>query len=286
MRCKIFLFSCIIILSFAQCNYVKKRLRPDDTILAKVHDDYLYSSDIKGIVPVGTAREDSILIVKNFIENWARNRVELHYAEKNLSAEEKNFKKQLEDYRNSLIIYTYESRLIEQKLDTVVPIEEIEDYYQKNKQNFILREPIVKMVYVKIPKDSLKAAQLARKFLQPDTILNYDAFERFCLTRTSDYYISINNWFLFRDLQNMAPITTFNEELFLKSNRLIDLTDDQWRYLVRIYAYVTKDGISPLSMEIENIKNIILNTRKQELISKMRENLYEKALKNEDIEFY
>ncbi len=286
MRCKIFLFSCLMILCFAGCNYIKKKFRPDETILARVHDDYLYSSDIKGIVPEGTPREDSILIVKNFIENWVRNRVELHHAEKNLSADEKNFKEQLDDYRNSLIIYTYESHLIRQKLDTMVSIEEIEDYYRKNKQNFVLREPIVKMIYVKISKDSLRAAQLARKFLQPDTILDYDAFERFCLTRTSDYYISINNWFLFRDLQNMAPITTFNEELFLKNNRLIDLTDDQWRYLVRIYAYVTKDGISPLSMEMENIKNILLNTRKQELIRNMRENLYEKALKSDDIEFY
>ena len=95
-------------------------------------------------MPEGTPREDSILIVKNFIENLVRNRVELHHAEKNLSADEKNFKEQLDDYRNSLIIYTYESHLIRQKLDTMVSIEEIEDIIERTNKISFYESPLLK----------------------------------------------------------------------------------------------------------------------------------------------
>lgn len=64
----------------------------------------------------------------------------------------RDFIRQIEQYRNSLIIYAYESELVKQKLDTVVSQAEIESYYKS--QNFHLRENIVLASYVIISKDS------------------------------------------------------------------------------------------------------------------------------------
>jgi len=282
-------FFALLFLVFATltgCNYLRRKFHTDEPVLARAGNEYLYLSDIKGVVPKGTPPADSVLMVKNYIDMWLRNRVVLRYAEKNLDASEKDFSRQIEDYRNSLLIYTYETKLIRQKLDTVVSMQEIEEYYEKNKDIFKLRDNIVKMIYFRLSIDSVKAAQVARKMLEADTITNFDQLEQFCLRRTSAYVVSLNSWYSFSDLQKLAPIVTYNEELFLKNNRLIELTDDRWRYMIRIYSFLTREATSPLSFEIENIRTLILNSRKQALLNQMRNELYERALRKKEIEIF
>jgi len=268
------------------CRNFSHNMRKGEHALARVNNEYLYASELEGLVPIDTPPADSVAMVKNYVENWVKNRVVLQQAEKNLSVAQKDFSKQLQDYRNSLVIYTYETELIAQRLDTVVRQKEIEEYHQNNRGNFVLRDNIVRMVYIKIHKDSVKPAKIARQFLETDSIRDYDSFEKFCLTRTAAYQVSIKNWYLFRDLIQLAPLTTYNEELFLKNNRLIDLTDDQWRYIIRIYDFMTKDAVSPISLEMDNIRAIILNARKLELVKKMRQQALEQAVKNKNIEIF
>ncbi len=44
--------------------------------------------------------------------------------------------------------------------------------------------------------------------------------------------------------------------------------------------------MSPLEFETDNIRNIIINKRKLELINKMENDVYQKARNEEDIEIY
>jgi len=57
-------------------------------------------------------------------------------------------------------------------------------------------------------------------------------------------------------------------------------------YIVRFKDFRIKETISPLSLERDRIRNIILNKRKMELINKMREDLYNNALKKRDFEIF
>ena len=123
----------VLPLFFQQCNYFKsdKKEKP----LARVYDEYLYSSDLKSLFPKKTSKADSIAFLNNYINSWVHNRLELKTAEKNLTANQKDFEKQLTEYRNSLIIYTYESELIRQKLSENITDDAITNYYNKN--NFL-----------------------------------------------------------------------------------------------------------------------------------------------------
>ena len=122
--------------------------------MAKVYDDYLYESDIKGLVSSGTLPKDSLVITRSFIESWVRQRLIIQQAEKNLTSAQMDFTKQLENYKNSLTIYAYENALIQQKLDTLITEEETENYYDANQQNFLLKDNIVQVQYVKLPLKS------------------------------------------------------------------------------------------------------------------------------------
>ena len=141
----------LALLMLVGCDYFGKNT--NEVVVAECYGTYLYASDLKGIVPEGTNPFDSLQRVNDFIDSWIMRRILIHQAENNLNKEELDLKKQLDEYRNSLVLYAYETQLINQKLDTVVSGDEIEAYYEQNKANFQLRNTMVQAVYVILKED-------------------------------------------------------------------------------------------------------------------------------------
>ncbi|MBU1009550.1 MAG: hypothetical protein KKD74_05390 [Bacteroidetes bacterium] len=254
-------------------------------VLAKIYGTYLYESDLAGVVPTGTSTNDSMMLVKNFIDKWLEKRMLIRQAERNLTPGQTDFSKKMEDYRNSLIIYTYETELISQKLDTIVDESEIERYYNENKTNFELKYNIVKVVYVILPTDS-KAVNQFRKLLKNRTVLNIDSLNTLAQRHAIAYYLDEENWIKFDDLLLQIPLVAYNQEVFLNNNRFVEFVDEPFVYLVLFRDFMMRESISPLEFEHDHIMNIILNKRKQDLIKQMHADVYEQALRNKDFELY
>jgi hypothetical protein len=272
----------ILVLLFGCSGFFKKKT---ERTLAKVYDDYLYESDLKGVIPHGTNANDSITLAKNYIETWVHQRLIIHQAEKNLTSDQMDFSQQLENYRNSLITFAYENELVRQKLDTLVSDEDVENYYTTNQQNFLLKDNIVQIQYVKLPLKSTHIKQF-KKLLNANSSSAKTEFAEECEKYAADYFLDDQNWLLFNDLLKQIPIKTYNQEEFLKNHRDLEYQDSLYTYLVRFRDFKIKESISPLSFEKERIKNIILNKRKIDLIQKMHNDIYEKALKNVDFEIF
>ena len=102
-------------------------------------------------MPVGISSTDSASVVKDFIEKWIRNQLLLNKAEINLTEGEKDVQAQIENYRSSLLIYAYQQSYLRQELDTLVGDQEIENYYKENQSNFVLGEPLMKGLFIKLP---------------------------------------------------------------------------------------------------------------------------------------
>jgi hypothetical protein len=120
----------MLVLALFSCQNSKNG--KDDKPVAAIYDKVLYQSDLQGIMYDGISTNDSLVRTKVFIDNWIRRQLLIHQAENNLDKSELDCVKEMEDYRNSLIIYKYESMLIAQNLDTVVSDEEIEKYLKDN----------------------------------------------------------------------------------------------------------------------------------------------------------
>lgn len=259
----------------------------DDTVLARVHDVYLYGSDIEGIVPNNSSASDSLTIVKSFINNWIRQQLIVLQAESNLNEKEKDFNRQLESYRNSLITYKYESLLVQQNLDTIVEDEEIEKYYEEHKNNFHLKSNIVKVHYVKIDLNSPYKNRIKRLIQRRDTNhILLDSLRYYCEYDALDFILASDRWILFDDLVKLAPIETYNQEVYLQNNTFVELTDDPIQYYINFMDFSIKDELSPLGFEKDNIKRLILNRRKGELITKMHNDIFVQALNNNAIEIF
>ncbi|MBK9290034.1 MAG: hypothetical protein IPM52_00125 [Bacteroidetes bacterium] len=254
-------------------------------VVARVHNKYLYEADIQGVVPAGTSRKDSVVLVQNYIDSWVRKQLLIRQAERNLSPKEQDFSKQLEEYRNSLLIFAYESALINQKLDTVVTDREIEEYYNLNKRSFELKYNIVKVVYVVLPVDSEEITRFRKLLSDRDTILSAQV-ELLARQHAYSYFVGDETWVRFDDLLAQLPIETYNQELFLRNNRFIEIKDDPFIYLIRFKDFLITESIPPLEVEYDNIRNIILNKRRQDLIRSMHQQIYDQALRDRAFEVY
>ncbi len=284
---KVFLVTGVLLpflLLHSSCNFFNDEENKKD-IIVRAFDKYLYRSDLKGLLPAGTTPQDSIAILQNFIDNWIRQQVILNKAENNLSDDQKNVEKQLADYRNSLITFAYEKELVDQKLDTVVSLQEIEGYYKNNPDNFELKDNIIKVLYLKVEKNAPKIEKV-RQWYKSNNPKDLALLEEYCHQYAINFFLDENTWLLFDDLLKEIPIKTYDKEQYLKNNRFIEIADSSTVYFVNIKGFKVKDGLSPLSFEKENIQNIILNQRKLKLIQEMEKKTYLEALNNKDFEIY
>jgi hypothetical protein len=279
----VFLFILIKVLVFPGCD--RTAFNNADRILARVYNEYLYYSDIQDLVPDGTSPSDSLIITQNYINNWVRNQIMLFHAESNLSDEQKDFSRQLRDYRNSLIIYKYESELINQNLDTIIEPEEIETFYNQNKSNFKLNENIVQIIYAKVNEESPGRNKI-RQLVQSGKEEERDSLEFYAIRYADDYGISDREWITFDELVSKVPINVKQPEAFLTKNTYLQHYEKPDWYYLHILNYNLADSISPLAIEEKKIRSIIINKRKKQLINEMQQELYDKAFQENNFEFY
>lgn len=284
-----FRFSFILILKYSffaviaiasACSYFQRHA--DDNIIARAYDDILTNYDIIGLVPSGTAPKDSAEIVRNYIENWLRQKAIIHKAEKNLNNEQKDFSKQLEDYRNSLIIYTFENELIRQKLDTNITDSDIEDFYNNNSEEFGLKENIVRVVYVKT-FISDPANKKLRYLYKSDRETDKQLLMEISAKSAVNSFLDDEKWLYFKDLLKEIPIETYDQDSYIRNHRYIEFQDSVYSYFINIKGFRIKEGIAPLNLVRDNIRSLIINQRKINLVKQMEDDVYNSALKKGDL---
>lgn len=277
------LIGIVSLLLLISCDFFENKSK--EVIVAECYGNYLYESDLIGIVPPHTSVLDSIQHTVSFIDSWIMRQILIHQAENNLNKDELNLKKQMEEYRNSLIIYAYESHLINQKLDTIVSPNQISDYYEQNKENFQLRNTMVKVAYVILNEDCAQKPAFQKMMSDHDTLMLQN-IELLANQYAVKSYLDVDHWIRLDELTCTIPFEILNAESFLRKNKFISFDMNEYSYMVRFLDYALEESISPLELEVDNIKSIILTMRKQNMIDKMKTSLYEKAKKEHAFEVY
>lgn len=253
--------------------------------IARVFDKKLYPEDIRLILPKGTTPKDSELFVKSYIQQWITNELILHQAETNLPADDKDLQKEIDEYRKNLLVYRYETELVHQKLDTAVGQQDIEAYYKEHEQNFMLKDNIVKVTYVKVNKKTPNADKVKKWYTSTDA-KDKESLKKYCIQFADNFFLDDNTWLLLDDVMKEIPLHDYNPELFLKTSRQIELSDTVFNYYLNIKEFKIKNNPSPLSFEKENIRQIIINKRKLSLIEDMKHSVFSEAKENNNFEVY
>lgn len=272
------------VLLLSSCGLGKKK-RNEESPVAKVGAKTLYLSDVSNLVQKGTSPEDSVTIVRSYIEKWIRTQLLIEKAQLNLTTEEKDVEREIEEYRNSLLIYRYEQQLISQKLDTTVSENEIEQYYTEFSKNFRLDDAIVKAVFIKVPVQAPRIDQVSR-WLQSDKEQDIRELESYCFQYASIYDYFNEDWTYFGNISKQLPMEIKDRNQFLESNRYIETQDTAFRYFVHIKDVQKAGTVPPLDFIKTDLKTIVINKRKLKFLSDVENNIYFDALNKNNFKIY
>jgi hypothetical protein len=270
----------LVLAAFWGCEKKEPKQEP----VAQVGDKYLYQSDLKKIFPGNVSREDSLLIATDYINKWVKQELMIQKANENLSSEQKNVNKEVEDYRNSLIIFKYKNELIKQRMDTVVTKQQILQYYEQHPDNFKLDRCVVKGVYIKIPKELANTKSL--KSMSEDFSEEGQSMLRDYCTRYAKNFEIAENWMDFSVFNKNLPVQIDNPEEFLRKNTAREMTDTDYYYLVRIRDYKLTNDLAPLEFVENDIRNLILNQRKIGFLREVEDNIYKEGERQNKFKIY
>ncbi|MFC3196406.1 hypothetical protein ACFOET_02145 [Parapedobacter deserti] len=253
--------------------------------VARSFDQYLYPEDLQGVVPNGVTGDDSVQLVRAYIEQWSRQQALLHYARRNMNTNPEHLERRVEEYKNGLIIYEYEQALVNQKLDTVVSDDEVRTYYESRKELFMLKQPILKLSYIRLKKDAPELDRVKRWFLSTD-FKEQDLLEKYCSMYALQYALRDTAWYYADDLIKKVPLSRVGEDNYGQIGRIFEIIENNELYLIILHDSKFRDTRSPLSLAQSNIRNLILNKRKIELIDQMQRSIVDDARRKNNIEIF
>jgi hypothetical protein len=256
----------------------------DEEPVARAFDNYLYRSDLDKVIPVTASPEDSAVIAEAYINKWVHENVLIGQAEINLTSDQLDFEEKLTQYKNSLIIYAYEQALVDEKLDTVIALLSTINYYESHKENFILLEPAFRLRYVKLINEAPELDQV-KKWMVSDDEFELEELREYSTNNAVKYFFNDSIWVTPKDII---------EELPDNANMIVDepqkglriINDENFTYMVYVKEYLNTGDQAPVDLVKDDIRSLILNKRKLELLKKMRKDIYTDAIRKKNVEYF
>lgn len=267
----------------ASCEYFVST--PEDDVIARVNDKYLYRSDIENLVAVNTSPEDSALIVNNYVNQWATQQLLIDRALVNLSQDELDrYEKLVNEYRNDLLTEAYKNAVVSKQLDSTVTQSQYEEYYERSKENYRLNDVLLKVRYIHLPVDYSGVDKVKNR------LTDFDAEDKEILTDQAYSYVSSNLndsvWIKKDNLQKVLPILRSEKSEVLKKSNFTQLQDSLGVYLIKIEDRLDLNETAPVEFVKPTLKQIILNKRKLELISKFESDITRDAVRHNKFQIY
>ncbi|MCT8340958.1 peptidyl-prolyl cis-trans isomerase [Flavobacteriaceae bacterium TK19130] len=272
-----------VAISVSSCDYFQQE--PEGEPVARVNDTYLYMEDLSGLVPAGTSEADSTIIVNNYINRWATQRLLMDKALINLPDEQlEKYQRLLKDYKTELYTEGYKNAIVAQELDSSVSENELQLFYEENKQNFRLNDELLKVRYLQVPPSFSnlgKTVEKFRRFNESDRE-DLDAIS----IQFTRYNFNDSTWVRKNALEELLPVLKDENAKMLNISNFQQLQDSLGVYLIYVKDRLNTNDIAPLSFVKPTIEQVLLNKRKLELIKKLEKDLTRDARNDKSFEIY
>ena len=281
MKNQFYILVCIL---FISCDFLglQKKDIPVRKPIASVHNNNLYTEDIKLLIPKNIEKNDSLVFTRSIINSWAVKQLLLKKAEDNNTQNDNSeINNLVKDYRQALLINGYKERLIKQQLDTLIEQQEIKDYYKLNSKNFRLNEELIKTRYLHFSNDLIDRKEVVKSF-KKGTIEDLEELEIKQLT----FKQMMLNDSVWTPLENVLLKIPFSRINLLKKTKLLQKEDSLGLYLITIKDVLLRNQIAPLSYIKPTIKQMILHQRKLQLIRDLEKIILKDAIQNKSYKIH
>lgn len=255
------------------CAQLAEPEKPAEHFVATAFEHALPLQEICDHIPNNAAAADSTLMAERYVDQWIREQVVVHEAENRLPQDLQTFEREIQAYRNALLLHHYKERYVQQRMEQEVPEEEALAYYMTHQDLFILMDYAVRATFVHLPEDDDLHLDFIRSALMaPDTAPSFP-LQQWCVEHAAIHSLNPETWWYLEDLIQEVPIELYRAEKQLANRKLITFDADGRNYFIRFHEHALIDGVAPFEVVQDRVSELILHGKKQELLLQLEEEL-------------
>ena len=252
-------------------------------VIAKTKTQVLYKDDVLDALPISLSPEDSIAFVKSYVENWLHFTLLYEVADNNVSDNDSSLAKRVDLFRKELYINAYEQMFLQQKLDTLIPQKEIDEYYELHKNEYLLEHSVVKPIFIVFPLTKEREIAEVEKLFFPKKEIDMDALKDFCFQHCQKFSFA-NQWVDLNALKQELPFEVRNEAFPV--GKSLKFEDTANVFFVKIEEQRGVGNRMPIELAHDKIAKTILQSRKVEMLKNMREKVFQDATRKKQYEVF
>lgn len=277
---------CIFIAFVSLLCSCKHSLSGSDTdIVVKVKGQTLSRSEVESRIPNGITSADSLLLAESYVRKWVKDALMYEVASRNLSDDMAEINQLVEDYRHSLMKYRYQERLVKEKLSVIIRDSEKKEYYDENREKFLLDKNLIKGLFLKIPVDAPGLSDV-KSWYKSNSEASLEKIEKYSIQNAVIYDYFYDRWVDFYEVMDNIPLPVTNVSQFLKTNKQVEIADSSFCYLLNIQEYLPAGGEAPYEYVETQIGELLTNQKKQEFLRSFEDELYKDAIRRGDVQLY
>lgn len=262
-----------------------KAPRSKGNALVSVGQHTLTAFEVKKLIPKTLSSQDSLMMAESYVKKWVKNALIYDLANKHLEDEKEEIDRLVDAYRQSLMSHKYEEKLVEERLSAEISDKEISDYYEANKESFLLEEDIVKGLFLKVPSDAPGLSDL-KKWCNSGGDELIEKIEKYSLRNAVIYDYFYDRWMIGEEIAENMPVKKSEFNRMLKTDKLIEVSDSAYCYLLKVKEVEFKGNRAPFDYASAQIKEILLSQRKSEFLRSFEEEIYNEAIRKGNVKFH
>lgn len=274
----------IAIFTFSCKGGSNAEVNKDMDPIVTIKNETLYKIDIDAIIPPGSTAEDSTRLADKYVQSWINDRLIYNKAKENIP-NEVEIDRLVNEYKKTLITNSYKELLFSEYLAKNISETDARSYLEQNKGLFVLRDNIIKGLYLKIPIESPELDNFRKWYVQNNDKA-VENIEKHTLQNAIGYDYFYDRWVDFSYIMDKIPYAMTNSEQFLRTNKNLEARDSAFVYLLNIKEYKLIGDEMPYEYAKGYLMEVFKEKKREELIKQIEEDLYSKAVSNEEVKFY
>ena len=271
----------ILVVSCSNFQQIEKRKK-----VARVNSIFLYQSDLENEISTELSNEDSIIVSRSIINEWAIKN--LVYSQSLLylpDSIQKKLTKMVDNYKLQLWNNTYRNLLSKSNLNNKIDSLEKIKYYIKNKRNFKLKDDFYNCAYLILPEDNNNLKLIISRFR------NFSDNDLFFLDslnyQFNDFLLDKPVWINKNNLKKKIPSLNFYASEFnLKKRDFFVFKDSLQVYLLKVFDFKKYNTPAPFEIVEGNIERILINKKKLYFFKNFDKEILDDAVQTKKLEIF
>jgi len=213
-----------------------------------------------------------------YVDQWVRDQLLMREASRYFSSDFE-IERLVDDYREQLLKYNLEDKILGERFDTSVNDIQMTQFYAEMKDDFILSESVYRATFIKFDRKTKSLSQFAKDWKKNEI----NAIRTFAAAYAEEYKSDTLTWRTWEEIK--AWEATLKKSLADKEKPQRQIAKD-YEYYLKIHEVAALSSVAPLGYVAPQLKRMLLHKRKQKMLESYKQELYEKALKDNVIRIY